>query len=56
MPDAELKAKVILERPFMYRERASRTYTSLVYLAGLMLVEIPFVLFNTVTFVYALRS
>ena len=40
----------------MYRERASRTYTSLVYLACLVLVEIPFVLFNTVTFVYALHS
>ena len=50
--DTELKAKVIQERPFMYRERASRTYTSLIYLAGLVLVEIPFVLFNTVTYVY----
>jgi hypothetical protein len=37
----------------MYREQASRTYTSLVYLAGLVLVEVPFVLFNTVAFVYA---
>jgi hypothetical protein len=53
---AELKAKVIQERPFMYRERASRTYTSLVYLACLVLVEVPFVVFNTITYVYALAS
>ncbi len=40
------------ERPSLYRERASRTYSSLIYASTLVLVEVPFFLFNTVTFTY----
>jgi len=36
----------------MYRERASRTYSSLVYLACLVLVEVPFLVFNSITYSY----
>lgn len=36
----------------MYRERASRTYSSLVYLACLVLVEVPFLVFNAITYSY----
>ncbi len=49
----ELKAKIIQERPVLYRERAALTYTSVVYALNIVLVEIPFILLNTVTYVYA---
>ena len=37
----------------MYRERASRTYSSFIYLLSLIAIELPYILINTVTFVYA---
>lgn len=35
----------------MYRERASRTYSSFTYLLSLISTEAPFLITNTVTFV-----
>jgi ABC-type multidrug transport system permease subunit len=46
----QLKAKIILERPFLYRERASLTYSSIIYLLNIFLVEVPFALCNTVLY------
>ncbi|ELR10948.1 ABC2 type transporter superfamily protein [Acanthamoeba castellanii str. Neff] len=47
----QLKANLILSRPPMYRERASRTYSSFIYLLSLIAIELPYILINTVTFV-----
>jgi ABC-type multidrug transport system permease subunit len=55
-PLTELKANLILSRPPMYRERASRTYSSFIYLISLISIELPYVLINTVTFVYVRPS
>ncbi len=44
---------MMLERPVLYRERAARTYSSIVYHLGIVLREVPFTILSTITFGYA---
>jgi len=43
--------KIMMERSVFYRERASMTYRSLVYLGVLVLEDFPFMLLSVITFI-----
>jgi hypothetical protein len=49
--DAELLARVVVDRAVFYRENASRTYNSMAYAVTMIVVEWPFCLIAAVLYV-----